>query len=808
MKARLGLLGVVALAGCAGGGGRGDDVAACTPAPLGELVLHLRGSMNSWGADEDHAFAWSCDAYFLNVDLEHEQEFKIADAGWTPATSFGSDPNDPRPVESAVPAKLVADSAPGKSAHIRHGFSGAHTLTLRFVDGQPSLSIGPRSFIDPGARPVDDPRVLGARFDSRDPAHKQPFGAVVAGTSIDYALATPVGVDAVTLVIEARRLEGNQEVLEYRESARVPMRREGTATGLLWRAAHRHADIGVHGYWFELQAGDQRYAYHNNRDGIFWTRERGSGGVGELLRLPEQARRIRRYRQTVYDPAYAVPDHAPDIVWYYIFPERFRNGDPGNDPQPGVQAFEDGTVELHADWNQRPYRNGSGDGSDGYYANDFFGGDLAGITEKLDDIADLGANAIYMTPVFAASSNHKYDTADYRRIDPGFGSEADFRRLTAEAARRGIRVVIDASLNHSGRDSVYFDRYARHPGMGAYEGGEIRADSPFADWYRFNPEADPPYTGWTGVANLPDLDDASASFRDFAFGPDGVMQHWLDAGAAGWRMDVAPWVPDDFWRDWRRAIKAHRPDALLVAETWFDASKYLLGDSFDSTMNYIFRNTAIEYAKGGDARRLVVNLEHLREAYPPQAHAALMNLLSTHDQARTLHLLGGVDRAADPGAFALARERFRLALLLQMTYPGTPAIYYGDEVGLTGGDDPDNRRTYPWADLGGEPDLALRTELRKLVRMRHDHPVLRRGSLDAPLYVDEQAIVWLRRLDGVVAIVALNNGAGPIERTIELPADLSGVSLRDALGGDEAAAAGRKLAITIPPRFGRVLIGD
>lgn len=808
MKARLGLLVLVALAGCAGGGGRGEDVAACMPAPLGGVVLHLRGSMNSWGADEDHAFAWSCDAYYLNVELEHEQEFKIADAAWTPATSFGADPKDPRPVQTSVPAALVADSSPGKSAHIRHAFGGAHTLALRFRDGQPSLTIGPLSYSDPSTRPVDDPRVLGSRFDSRDPAHKQPFGAVVAGTMVDYALATPAGVDAVTLVIESRRLEGNQEVLEYRERARVPMRREAGSAGLLWRAAHRHADIGVYGYWFELQAGDQRYAYQNNRDGIFWTRERGSGGVGELVRLPEQAKRIRRYRQTVYDPAFSVPDYAADIVWYYIFPERFRNGDPANDPRPGSQAFEDGTVERHADWNERPYRNGSGDGSDAYYANDFFGGDLAGITEKLDDIADLGANAIYMTPIFAASSNHKYDTADYTRIDPGFGSEADFRRLTAEAAKRGIRVVVDASLNHSGRDSVYFDRYARHPGIGAYEGGVIRGDSPYADWYRFDPGADPPYTGWTGVANLPDLDDASASFRDFAFGPGGVMQYWLDAGAAGWRMDVAPWVSDAFWRDWRRAVKAHRPDALLIAETWFDASKYFLGDSFDSTMNYIFRNTAIEYAKGGDARRLVIHLEHLREAYPPQVHAALMNLLSTHDQARTLHLLGGVDRAADPGAFALARERFRLALLLQMSYPGAPAIYYGDEVGVTGGDDPDNRRTWPWADLGGEPDLALRAELRELVRMRHAHPVLRRGSLEAPLLVDEHAIVWLRRLDGTVALVALNNSAAAIERTIALPADLAGASLRDVLAGGEVRTEGTSLVITIPPRFGRVLIGD
>lgn len=805
MRAGSGVLMAAVLAGCSGQPVPERTTSGCAPAPLGEVALYLRGSMNSWGADEDHVFAWSCDAYYLNVDLEHEQEFKIADAGWTPARSFGADPKAQRPLAALVPTRLLADDAPGKSGHLRHAFRGAHTLTLRFEDGQPSLLVGPRSFADPGAQPIEDPRVLGSRYDSRDLAYKRPFGAVVAGTAVDYRLRTPPGVDAVTLVIESRRLEGNQELLEYHERQRLPMHAEDAGGERHWRVTQRYAEVGVYGYWFELRAGSEVYVYQNNRDGIFWTRERGSGGVGELARLPAAPSRVRRYRQTVYDPAYTVPDYAPDLVWYYIFPERFRNGDPGNDPQPGVQPFEDGTVERHADWNQRPFLNGSGDGSDDRYANDFHGGDLAGILDKLDDIAELGANALYLTPIFQASSNHKYDTADYRRIDPGFGTEADFRRLTAAAARRGIRVVVDASLNHSGRDSVYFDRYARHPGIGAYEGGVIRPDSPYADWYRFDPASDPPYRGWTGVANLPDLNEDSAAFRDFAYGANGVMQHWLDAGAAGWRMDVAPWVPDAFWRDWRRALKAHRADAILIAETWFDASKYFLGDSFDSTMNYIFRNTAIEYARGGDARRLIGNLEHLREAYPPAAHAALMNLLSTHDQARTLHLLGGVDPVANPEAWALARARFRLALLLQLTYPGAPAIYYGDEVGVTGGEDPDNRRTWPWPDLGGQPDLALREEVRRLVAMRHAHPVLRRGTLSAPL-VDEHLLVWRRELEGVVAIVALNNADVDIERRIEV-GSVSAALLQDALGGEPVRVENGSVSIRIPARYGRVLIG-
>jgi glycosidase len=252
-----------------------------------------------------------------------------------------------------------------------------------------------------------------------------------------------------------------------------------------------------------------------------------------------------------------------------------------------------------------------------------------------------------MTPVFSAASNHKYDTADYRHIDPHFGSDEDFTRLTAEAARRGIRVIPDTSLNHVGSDSIYFDRWAKHGGTGAFEGAKIRTDSPYASWFSFDArqaEPDKQYKGWIGVLDLPEIDKSSADFRRFAYGADdSVMKLWLDRGAAGWRMDVAPWVPDDFWREWRKAIKRHKPDALTIAETWFEASKFFLGDSFDSTMNYVFRNTLLDYAGGGKASAGYRNIELMRELYPRQSFNALMDLLSTHDAARALHVFGYQD---------------------------------------------------------------------------------------------------------------------------------------------------------------------
>ena len=781
-------------------------------APLGSTALFLRGSMNNWAALDDYAFQYSCDAYYLNVTLTGRHEFKIADASWKDATSFGAG-SGPSLKEGG--GNLAAE------------FTGENTLRLAWAGGRPQLAVGPKTFADPNTKAVTDPVALSLQFDSRATLHKAPFGAVPAGTAMAFALDALPGVDKLTLVVEKRRLEGNQEVLEYTEVARLPMTKDSVRPEPVegqrapkafdklspngderWRTSHRFNDAGVYGYWFDAEIGGKHFAYQNNRDSVFWTREKGSGGLGSVGDLPSSPSVIRRFRQTVYAADFKVPEWAPDIVYYYIFPDRFRNGDKRNDPQPGLAKYHDGTVEWHKNWLDKPWK--PGDGSDERYNNDFFGGDLAGIIEKLDYIKALGANTIYMTPVFKAASNHKYDTADYKQIDPGFGSNEDFQRLTREAAKRGIRVIPDTSLNHTGNDSLYFDRFNNHGGSGAFAGGKIQPESPYAGWYTFDPsqrEPEKQYKGWVGVIDLPELNKASPTYRDFAYRDrDSVMKLWLDRGAAGWRMDVAPWVPDDFWREWRRAIKVHKPDALTVAETWFDASKYLLGDMFDSTMNYIFRNTVQEYAAGGDATKLMPNLELMREAYPQPAFYALMNLLSSHDQARALHHFGWHDDTKDPAVIALAKQRLKLAVLFQMTYPGAPTVYYGDEVGVTGGDDPYNRATYPWADLGGQPDTALLAEFKRLIKLRHDHAVLRRGSLGAPLHVDKHVIVLLREHQGTWAVTATNNAATAQTVTVALPAGAK-ARYRDALTGTEIDARDGRLTLRVPPLFGSALIG-
>jgi predicted alpha/beta superfamily hydrolase len=284
------------------------------------------------------------------------------------------------------------------------------------------------------------------------------------------------------------------------------------------------------------------------------------------------------------------------------------------------------------------------------------------------------------------------------------------------------------------------------------------------------------------------------------------MNLWLDRGAAGWRMDVAPWIPDDFWRAWRTAVKQHRPDALTIAETQFEASKFFLGDEFDSTMNYVFRNAVQDYASGADARVAYRSIELMRELYPPQAFYAAMNLLSTHDSARALYEFGWRDEHDSAETIARAKQRLRLAAFFQMTFPGAPAVFYGDEVGVTGGEDPFNRVTYPWADLGGKPDNELLADYKKLIALRRDNPVLRHGSLDAPLYSDAHVIVQPRRDGDSVAIVAMNNDTSPHEVTIELPDALAGVTFTDGLGGAPVRANARALGLHVPATFGSVLL--
>jgi cyclomaltodextrinase / maltogenic alpha-amylase / neopullulanase len=794
---------------------------ACVPPALGDTVLYMRGTMNNWEASRAAAFQYRCDAYYLDVAVRGPHEFKIADGSFSKESTFGARSN----VDAVIDASSNVEHALGIVGHSSGAgnlltvFRGPHSVRVAFPTSAaaPTISIAAAANIPVNTDASSNPIAASVVYDSRDPSFKRPFGASKPEVPHTFVVTALPGASAATLVVEKRGLAGSAQDVEYSVIARVPMKRSagsGMQAGSAmehWQAQFTFSEPAVYGYYFEIEINGETFVYQNNPDAVFWTREVGTNGRGTIESLPRSRATVRRFRLTIYRSDFRVPEWASDAVYYHIFPDRFRNGDLQNDPRPGRDRFADGSVEIHRKWLEKPYWPGTADGSDGQYNNDFFGGDLRGITDKLDYIAGLGANTIYLTPIFVAASNHKYDTADYSNVDPHLGTNADFTRLTAAAAKRGIRILLDTSLNHTGSDSIYFDLYARRGGAGAFSGGRYMANSAYADWYHFDTErgaGKDQYQGWIGLSDLPELNKQSPTFRRFAYGDhDSIMQLWLDRGAAGWRMDVAAWVPDDFWREWRRAIKQRNPNALLVGEVWFEASKFLLGEGFDSTMNYIFRSAVLDYASGASATDAYPNIELLRELYPPQAFAAMMNMLSSHDAPRALYHLGYRNEFSSPAALALAKQRLRLAAFFQMTFPGGPTVYYGDEVGVAGGFDPYNRGTYPWSDLGGHPDNELLREFKSLIKLRADNPVLRHGTLEAPLLLTEHVIALVRHDEAKFALTITNNAQTEQSVDIELPDYCHATALVDARTGAQIRVSHQKIHVNVPPLYGRLLIG-
>ena len=482
--------------------------------------------------------------------------------------------------------------------------------------------------------------------------------------------------------------------------------------------------------WYYFICGSAYYG--NARDNL--------GGPGEIY-----AHEPPSYQITVYDPAYDTPAWMGDGVMMQIMPDRFFRG--GKFPCRGT---------LHADWYEQPELSLSANGDNA--ANDFFGGDLPGIRQKLPYIASLGVTALYLNPVFLSPSNHKYDTSDYLQIDPAFGTEADLSALCAEGEKFGIRVILDGVFSHTGADSVYFNREHTFPGPGACDS----KDSPYYSWYTFLHWPDK-YRCWWGFDTLPNVDKTSRAFREFIIrGEDSVCAHWLRAGTSGWRLDVADELPMDFIAEFRARLKKENPQAALIGEVWEDPSRkvaygalrsYCLGDTLDGVMNYPLRAAILGYLLGhispADCARQILSLY---ENVPPAFARANMNLLGSHDKPRALSVLADVgnmepDRKyrhpvqLTPEQYALGRKRLIAAWNLICALPGMPTIYYGDEAGLTGMADPYCRGTYPW----GREDETLIAAYRTAA-LRRKNKVLTRG--DVRIEPGENSIKIIRTLAG------------------------------------------------------------
>ena len=492
-----------------------------------------------------------------------------------------------------------------------------------------------------------------------------------------------------------------------------------------YAAAHEPALVW---YYFVIWCEDGTCRYYGDNDGQF-------GGEGKESLAPPAA-----YQITVYDPAFETPQWIKHAVIYQIFPDRFFQSRKTPLTQAELEKKRPDYI-CHEGWRELPvYKPDPRTGE--IMNNDFFGGNLDGIAEKLPYLKDLGANVVYLNPIFESYSNHRYDTGDYRKVDATLGTQADFRSLCARARAMGMRVVLDGVFNHTGSDSLYFNRDGRYDSVGACQS----AASKYYRWYSFRSHPDD-YECWWGIETLPAVNESEPSFRRFVLdGENSVVRRWLRSGASGWRLDVADELPDDFLKELRRSVKSEDEDAVIIGEVWEDASnkvsygvqrEYFLGYELDSVMNYVFKDSLLAFLLGrAPAGRFVAEMRRLADHYPKQCFYSLMNLIGGHDVARALTLLSDppTDLTRDQKAIhkpttrqrKLGVRRMKLAALVQMAMPGAPSVYYGDEAGMSGFEDPFNRKTFPWDEM----DADLHAWYRNVIMLRNAFAPLRTGTFE------------------------------------------------------------------------------
>ena len=487
-----------------------------------------------------------------------------------------------------------------------------------------------------------------------------------------------------------------------------------------------------------------------------------------------------RFRLLIYSDKASVPDWFSGGIMYQIFPDRFARGERIYDREDAVihESF-DGEIEQYA-----PVPGGEVEN------NEFFGGSLYGVIDKLDYLASLGVTVIYLNPIFEAYSNHRYDTGDYEKVDSLLGGDEALSELISRAGKRGMRIILDGVFNHTGSDSRYFDK------KGRYGGGAVSdADSKYREWYRFKRYPDE-YDCWWGVKILPRLDHSCDSCRQYFAGEGGIAEKYMKMGIGGWRLDVADELSDEFLDEFCRRVElSSKGEGLVIGEVWENAAdkiaygrrrRYLQGGQLHSVMNYPLRNAVIDFMKSGNARLLYDTLTEIYASYPPKVSHSLMNLLGTHDTERILSVLGGDDIQFDTNAervafrlskeqYALGVNRLRLAAVIQYTVYGVPSVYYGDEAGLEGLGDPFCRRPYPW----GRENRELVSFYRRLGEIRKELKCLKNGDFRAEICGDGDCVIKIvREGEGESLIAAVSRGREDVEIALD-------GSYTDLLTGDE-----------------------
>ncbi|MGI5962279.1 MAG: glycoside hydrolase family 13 protein [Lawsonibacter sp.] len=607
-------------------------------------------------------------------------------------------------------------------------------------------------------------------FDSRDLRYKRPYGAVPSGTAVEFTLRPPRSEGFSRAWLTARFESWGDKTVK------LPMPWVGMELGRDQFQATLNTETYVGLVWYSLT----------------------------LEGIDGRKRDLGVHQLTVYQTGEKVPTWFGEGVTYQIFPDRFCRS---RIPDPAGMV---GGRTVHQNWEDLPeYRP---DPRGEIRNRDFFGGDFRGVLEKLDYLKDLGVDTLYFNPIFEAAENHRYGTADYDHIDPMLGTNDDFVHLCQEAHQRGMRVMLDGVFNHTGYVSRYFNGDGSYPDVGASQSW----DSPYRPWFRFL-QWPKQYESWWGIYSLPAVDEECPSYRAFIFGDqNSVVRRWLRAGADGWRLDVADELPDDFVHGIHVAAREEKADAVVIGEVWEDGStkiaygvrrKHILGGHCDGLMNYPLRSAILAFFRGEGAEHFVEAMETIRENYPPYAFYSAMNSLGTHDTPRILTLLGVGSECRDqsrdwraqfhlsPKQRRRGKDLLRAAALLLFCFPGSPTVYYGDEAGMEGFEDPFNRQAYPW----GKEDRELVDWFKALGALRRNHPALRRGDIR---YVAGQGpvLAFLRTGEGEQVLCACNAGEAP--ETFSLSGEGALIPL---LGRAHVEMKDDSLVLTLPPRSGVAL---
>ena len=514
-------------------------------------------------------------------------------------------------------------------------------------------------------------------------------------------------------------------------------------------------------------------------EGLYWYQFRYTSNYGEFCvsktdtSLGIVSAEGGWWQLTVYNRGFNTPDWLDGGIMYQIFPDRFFSSGEKKQNVPEDRF-------ICKDWYKQPeYRQIPEKCTLG---NDYYGGDFKGIEEKLPYLKSLGVSCIYLNPIFEAHSNHRYNTADYMKIDPSLGTEEELVSLIKAAEKQGIYLVLDGVFSHTGDDSVYFNSKHRY----GTDGAAYSEGSPYRSWYKFG-NYPTGYACWWGVPSLPETEENDLSFSDFITGENGVIRYWLKKGIKGWRLDVADELPDEFLDRIRLAVKSEGEDNYLLGEVWEDATnkisygsrrRFLRGRQLDSVMNYPFANAIVDFVKNGNSQDLYNTVLNILENYPPQAVKLLMNHIGTHDTARILTVLASnmsetgdrrwqSEQTLSGEQYADGVRLLKLAAVLQFTLPGVPSVYYGDEAGLTGYGDPFCRAGYPW----GRENRELIDFYKTLGQFRRSSPVFASGDF-IPVYAQNAVFAFIRKKGKSAVLTAVNSGNASAK--IEVPTEYRG----------------------------------